>query len=312
MKGGGSHECCCRIFERCSCPAAAEIQGFGDIPSLWVRTQLDSLLRHWEDHSFRNTILLLGLEEGTFYEPPRKLEIRCFVVVTIRNSPIETIQSEAYAQAGLSASLPGAAIREITSEAIRYFNRQDFGALCPQAKTSSRKDIYGELQMRHPIFWSALNHLARASAKTVDFPWISCPEPFPLAGIEPGSGLGPAEINPVCLDAFDPVIDPQLSHLLHYLTSNSGNSLILDSFKALTRSAEKLFDGMEFLLSRECSVATSNSYLENGHAERCVKPLRAGHTAAEIRRNLTQISGLGYRHQAALRQYLTDSDKIDS
>ena len=70
-----------------------------------VHTQMTSLLRHWNDREFRNTVLLLGMEEGSFYEPPAKIEVRCFVVVTIRNSPIEMLQSNSYAEAGLSQGL---------------------------------------------------------------------------------------------------------------------------------------------------------------------------------------------------------------
>lgn len=35
-----------------------------------IHTQMTSLLRHWDDRAFLDTILLLGLEEGSFYEPP--------------------------------------------------------------------------------------------------------------------------------------------------------------------------------------------------------------------------------------------------
>ncbi len=101
---------------------------------------------------------------------------------------------------------------------------------------------------------------------------------------------------------FDPVIDPQVSHLLHYLTGGNGNSPILDSFKSLTRNAEKLFDVMAFLLFRECSVAVSHFYPENGHAERRVKPLRAGSHHSENAPQSGPDLHLGYRHQAALRR----------
>ena len=50
-----------------------------------IHTQMTSLLRHWDDRVFKNTVLLLGLEEGSFYEPRAKIDIRCFVVVAIRN-----------------------------------------------------------------------------------------------------------------------------------------------------------------------------------------------------------------------------------
>lgn len=40
----------------------------------------------------------------------------------------------------------------------------------------------------------------------------------------------------------------------------------------------------------------------DGHVERRIKPLRAGHTSKEIQKNLSQTAGLGYRHAAALNQ----------
>ena len=122
-----------------------------------VHTQMASLLRHWNDREFRNTVLLLGMEEGSFYEPPAKIEVRCFVVVTIRNSPIETLQSNSYAEAGLSQGLGKKEVKEITSEAIRYFSKQDFAELCSQAKLSTKRDLYLELAEEHPVAWASLH-----------------------------------------------------------------------------------------------------------------------------------------------------------
>lgn len=121
-----------------------------------IHTQMTSLLRHWDDRVFKNTVLLLGLEEGSFYEPRAKIDIRCFVVVAIRNSPIETIQSDAYGEAGLSKSLPSKDVKEITSEAIRYFSKQDFAEMCRQAKLSARQDLYQELANEYPVAWAAV------------------------------------------------------------------------------------------------------------------------------------------------------------
>ena len=54
-----------------------------------VELQMISFLRHWDDLAFRRTLLLLGSEEGPFYEPAGKADVKCFIVVTLRNSPIE-------------------------------------------------------------------------------------------------------------------------------------------------------------------------------------------------------------------------------
>ena len=52
----------------------------------------------------------------------------------------------------------------------------------------------------------------------------------------------------------------------------------------------------------DLKFVSTNFYMENGHVERRIKPLRAGHTSKEIQKNLSQTAGLGYRHAAALNQ----------
>jgi hypothetical protein len=57
-----------------------------------VSRRLESLLFHWNDFAFRRTILTLGTEEASFWEPlTASLEIRSLVVVAIRNSLIEDL-----------------------------------------------------------------------------------------------------------------------------------------------------------------------------------------------------------------------------
>lgn len=274
-----------------------------------IQTQAASLLRHWDDRAFRDTILLLGLEEGSFYEPVSKIDIRCFVVVTIRNSPIETLQSDAHAEAGLPSHLPDSAVKEITSEAIHYFSKLNFSELCKQSKRCSRRDIYQEIMRDHPVSWIALNRLAATSAKIVDYAKVPCDSPFELNLVSPqADGKDEsANMRKVILDGYDSTIDPSLANLLLHIVSSDHSALIVDSFKALTRNAEKLFHVLEFLLSRGHVFATSNFYLENGHVERRVKPLRAGHTTSEMLRNLSQTSGLGYQHKITLTHYVKET-----
>ena len=55
-----------------------------------VSRRLESLLSHWSDLAFRRTILILGTEEASFWEPyTASLEIRSLVVVAVRNSLID-------------------------------------------------------------------------------------------------------------------------------------------------------------------------------------------------------------------------------
>ena len=270
-----------------------------------IHTQMTSLLRHWNDRVFRNTVLLLGMEEGSFYEPPAKIEVRCFVVVAIRNSPIETIQSDTYPEAGLSQILNSKDVKEITSEAIRYFSKQDFAELCSQAKLSTKRDLYLELAEEHPIAWAALQCLAGMQGKTADYPPVQVEEPYHLDGIDDGTE-GTAEPGKLVVgvyDGYSPEIEPPLVEYLKMLSADSNGVLIVDSFKSVTRNIVKLMGILEFLLTRNLLFVSTNYYLENGHVERRMKLLRAGHSTRDMKRNMADTTGLAYKHRLLLNKF---------
>ena len=274
-----------------------------------INTQMTSLLRHWDDRVFRNTVLLLGLEERSYYDPPCKIDVRCFVVVTIRNSPIETIQSNAYAEAGLSKYLSNQDVKDLTSEAIRYFSAQDFAAMCKQAKSSTKTDLYLHLKQQHPVTWTALEKLATTSAKAVDYPKVSIDKAFVLDNLDGDAEIavesGKLEVG--IYDGYTPEIEPPLKAYLKMLLEGPNGMLVVDSLKSLTRNITKLLDVLEFLLTRGLIFASTNYYLENGHVERRIKPLRAGHSTIEMQKNTSNLAGLGYRHKTALSHFAKSS-----
>ena len=271
-----------------------------------VELQMISFLRHWDDLAFRRTLLLLGSEEGPFYEPAGKVDVKCFVVVTLRNSPIETIQSDNYASAGMQSSLSSQNVKTITSGAIRFFNPLDFSSMCLQAKKCSGCDYYQEIVERHPVAWAALRTLGTTSAKIIDYPKVQYNNPFSIEACNEIQINGEDEsqkerlTKKVIFDGYSAMWDPQLLELLQKLSSSSGNIFVVESLKSATRNFEKLMDILEFLLTHDLKFVSTNFYMENGHVERRVKPLRAGHTSKETEKNLSQTAGLGYRHAAAL------------
>ncbi len=271
-----------------------------------VELQMISFLRHWDDLAFRRTLLLLGSEEGPFYEPAGKVDVKCFVVVTLRNSPIETIQSDNYASAGMQSSLSSQNVKTITSGAIRFFNPLDFSSMCLQAKKCSGCDYYQEIVERHPVAWAALRALGTTSAKIIDYPKVQYNNPFSIEACNEIQINGEDEsqkerlTKKVIFDGYSAMWDPQLLELLQKLSSSSGNIFVVESLKSATRNFEKLMDILEFLLTHDLKFVSTNFYMENGHVERRVKPLRAGHTSKETEKNLSQTAGLGYRHAAAL------------
>lgn len=271
-----------------------------------VELQMISFLRHWDDLAFRRTLLLLGSEEGPFYEPAGKVDVKCFVVVTLRNSPNETIQSDNYASAGMQSSLSSQNVKTITSGAIRFFNPLDFSSMCLQAKKCSGCDYYQEIVERHPVAWAALRALGTTSAKIIDYPKVQYNNPFSIEACNEIQINGEDEsqkerlTKKVIFDGYSAMWDPQLLELLQKLSSSSGNIFVVESLKSATRNFEKLMDILEFLLTHDLKFVSTNFYMENGHVERRVKPLRAGHTSKETEKNLSQTAGLGYRHAAAL------------
>ena len=271
-----------------------------------VELQMISFLRHWDDLAFRRTLLLLGSEEGPFYEPAGKVDVKCFVVVTLRNSPIETIQSDNYASAGMQSSLSSQNVKTITSGAIRFFNPLDFSSMCLQAKKCSGCDYYQEIVERHPVAWAALRALGTTSAKIIDYPKVQYNNPFSIEACNEIQINGEDEsqkerlTKKVIFDGYSAMWDPQLLELLRKLSSSSGKIFVVESLKSATRNFEKLMDILEFLLTHDLKFVSTNFYMENGHVERRVKPLRAGHTSKETEKNLSQTAGLGYRHAAAL------------
>lgn len=135
-----------------------------------IYLQANSLLRHWDDTTFRKTILLLGLEEGMFYEPKSKTEIKNLIVMVIRNSPLETIQSDSYTQAGMKRIATDKDIKSITSSAIAYFGKQDFNAMSAYAKALDLPDYYFESLRSHPVAADTLYQTANSSSKLIDYP----------------------------------------------------------------------------------------------------------------------------------------------
>ena len=266
-----------------------------------VGNQMHSLLKHWDDIKFRKTILFLGMEEGLFYEPDAKADVKAFVVVTLRNSPVETLQSDDFSKAGLKNIISDEQLKTITSDAIRYFNKQDFSSLCTYAKTNFAGDYYLNTLVSHPVTKEALQSIANCSAKSVGYRPVSVVLPFNI-------DLSSADIISdskmlAFFDGYSREIDPQLAKTLRDLAEIKSPIFVSDSFKYVTRNFSKLMDIIEFLLTRNIAFVTANVYLENGYAERRIKLLRASHGKAAWLEKLFQTDGLGYKHKSALKYF---------
>ena len=269
-----------------------------------IERQMTSLVAHWNDIAFRKSILLIGLEEGLFYKPDAKTDVKAFVVVTIRNSPIETMQSDSYAETGLKEPLTNEQIKSITSDAIRYFNVQNFSQLSNSIKnTVLHQDYYYQILNNHPATKTALEKLATTTSKSVIYKPVEFSKPYYLEGLKLYSKPEHTEtkMQSVVLDGYSSKIDPGLYRTLQMLEGQGQGTFVSDSFKFLTRNFEKLVKILEFLLTHNICFATPNFYIENGCVERRIELLKASHTIHELEQKITQTAGLSYKHKTALK-----------
>lgn len=269
-----------------------------------VETQMLSALLHWEDDAFRKALLFIALEEASFYGPGKRTDVKCFVVQTLRNSPFESLQSNCYAQCGLSEQITDAQIKALTSAAIKYFNSMDFLQLSIEVREETDVfDFYGQLAERYPVSWKALTYLASSVDKPVTYTRAEVKKPLYLKDIAFILQKDTPK-NEVVLDGYSTEIDPLLAQrLIETTESGSPGYLAIDCFKMLTRNIEKLLRVMEFLLTRGYALVTANCYIENGYVERRKNVLRAAsckNAMADMKRHFSMTKGLGPKFKRAL------------
>lgn len=263
-----------------------------------VRRQILSCVYHWNDENFRRALLIIGSEEGAFYQPRADSDIRNFVVVAIRNSEIESTQSSNFSATGLDRSIADDGVKMITSAAIEHFSKVDLCEL-QRRMEPPHEDMYYELSKRHPISWQALAKLAGMNSKAAKYKKVAVLSAGDISAMPVDGGVPTKPGGAVVSDALSFSLDPKLHSILKYCASG-GHPFIIDSFKFLTRNIRKLLIVMEYLLSNGAPFVTCNYYIENGYIEKRPKILKAGHSYEDALRNMRQTSGLGSKHKSAL------------
>lgn len=272
-----------------------------------IERQMTSLVAHWDDVAFRKSVLLIGMEEGLYYEPSAKTDIKAFIVVTVRNSPIETMQSDFYAEAGLTKPLTNEQVKMITSEAIGYFNTQKFSFSNHLLKTADlSQDYYCQILNDHPVTKTALEKLSTTKSKSVIYKPVEFKSPYHLSGLNVYSKTETTEdkMQSVVFDGYSAEIGPGLCQILATLANEKQSALISDSFKFVTRNFEKLIKILEFLLTHNVCFVTPNFYIENGCVEQRTNLLKASHNVSELEKKIVQTAGLSYKHKTALKQFV--------
>ena len=134
-----------------------------------IKLKMYSLLYHWKDVKFRKAILITGMEEGFFYEPDADIDIKNFVVLTIRNSYLEDIFSINCRSLGLDKPLDEILVKRITGDEIEYFRKIDFIKLSQNIDKLEIEDFYGDIVKKFPIAWNSLIQLGNCIGKKITY-----------------------------------------------------------------------------------------------------------------------------------------------
>lgn len=269
-----------------------------------IRRRLQSVLSRWHDLPTRNTLLLLGREEGAFYEPrSASLEVRAFVVVTVRNSLLEDLGIPG------ASLIPGGVpeeekpmqetdVRPITEAAISYWQTIDVQRLhfLPPA---AEDDPFGRLPKDAPHAWHVLSALANARERTVPFAPCQAPRPsLPRATVEHDP-----EKRAVVLSGITPEFDTLMVSSLRAIRNGRLKYLYSDSWKWLTRHPGKLYRALDFALAHGGTVVTQNYLLTATMACRRRVLIRPAHTVDGLYakfHDVRLLDGLELPHQAIM------------
>src|SRR5260370_20617350 len=268
----------------------------------------------------RDTILEIGLEEGTFFLPKHApLSIRSVVVLAIRNSLLEDWHVE-QKYGGQGKKVDDIRMRWITAEAIRYFDACSLSAL-PNASVS-HGNPFADLEQKFPLAWHAFSQLAEARREDqeqrkqskaglvceVDLPSLASlpelPEDITRVRAIKVTIEGTQRLKTVVDSGINPHFDDRLLTLLAQFRNEKGMPFYSDSWKALTRNPTKLFFLVNWILAYQGIIITPNYLISPQVA--CIRtPLwRIAHLSSEgkeIFAVLASSGGLSAYHRQVLK-----------
>ena len=250
-----------------------------------IKEQMYSLIYHWNDIEFRKAILSIALEEGKFYEPDADVDIKCFVVITVRNSYIENIFSDESYLMELDKQIDEKFIKIVTAEAIEYFKDIDFCKLSRDIKNIEIQDKYGSIIEKYKMAWKALIELGKCEGKKANYNKIEINKKLRIEDIcDKQNKIGKQENQKYLIEVQSGInekFSDSLIEVIRSLITKEGNVLYTDSFKMITRNFEKLLKIIEIILENECYFATSNYLLTNSYVGKRKVLYIAAHTTKE-------------------------------
>jgi hypothetical protein len=258
---------------------------------------LESVLGNWADVAFRKTLLLLGIEESTFYAPAEvPLEVRAMVVVAIRNSMIENLSATrpfVPALRRFAEPMPDALVPNITRKAILFFAPQPHSETGWGVGRLKRKDVFREIANDFPESWKRLHALAVADGQEVQISGCG------TVGL--GGRISKGQETEACVSGYMPEFTSEEARIFREASSEPGKVFFTHSFKWFTRNPSKLLRGMETMIGAGGAFITSNYYVSQGYCARRVPLMRPAHTVPQLRTQVSDVDGLVGRHKTTIQ-----------
>lgn len=263
-----------------------------------IKSQMLAILKHWNNKELRDIILLFGREEAEFYIPDANLDIKSFVVVSIRNSLLETAGSSFYQEYGFNRRLDDEKeFPIITKRAIAFFKNFDFTKACRELMDVEINDCYFNNIQKYPLTKEILTKMVSTKKLETYFDKIN---------IEPQKIEFPLNDNYkqkdeyIVEDGYTNKFNQVLIDVLERTIKSKEKIFFVESFKYLSRNFEKNLKTMEYLLQNDISFVTFNYYISNSFVSRRKEFLRPSHDETKIPLKFKDLSGLSKKHKKAL------------
>ena len=238
-----------------------------------VKEQLLSFISVYDEVEFRNMLLILGSEEGNFYEPKNDL-IANMVVVTIRNSLLEEVCSINHSHYGTKICLDGDYVKTITSKAIEFFEQKD---LDESSKDKVNPSFYKEVASNYPVACRALLELSKCDSLNREHSYeeVKIKEPYYLKELD---NVGTVDMNSKNYESgISPEFNDSLCNFLIGIRDKKSKIYMTDSFKMTTRNFEKTLKIIEFVLTHDGIYMTCNYLMTKNYVSRRKEILKASH-----------------------------------
>lgn len=260
-----------------------------------IKNNMLSFLSHYDSIEFRKAFFVLVEEQSYFYEPfDVSLDIRSFVVTTVRNSIIEYLFSVNYHEMGINNRLDESYIKVIIVHACEYFNKCNFDELCLDAKQSYANDLYGNLMKKYPLAYAALVKIGCKNNNPIRYKKVM---PSTILSFLPiRSDMNKTNKVTKIKNGISSEMDADDLIFLRHIELEESACVYFDCFKMLSRNVEKVMKFLEFILQKDAVFVTSNYYITNGYIEKRISLLKAAHNFDEANRKLLNHDGLLQHH----------------